>query len=236
MHEGAMKSLSMLCAALAALAATVATASQPRQDPARIQQVVEMFLRERTAGMPGDIVVQAGAVDPRLTLPACAALESFPTSGSRLIGNVTVGVRCIAPVSWMVYVPATVRVIVDVVVGVRPLGQGELIGPADLALQKADLGQLPSGVLTDPAQAVGKTATTGLMAGQPLRHDQLRSPPAVLAGQSVRVISRGHGFQVSTEGRALAAASAGQIAQVRVASGQIVSGIARPGAIVEVAF
>jgi flagella basal body P-ring formation protein FlgA len=55
----------------------------------------------------------------------------------------------------------------------------------------------------------------------------------VRQGQTVKTVSRGAGFSVSSEGRALHNAQEGQIVQVRTPSGQTVSGIARSGGIVE---
>lgn len=86
----------------------------------------------------------------------------------------------------------------------------------------------------DPAQAIGKTLKSGLGAGQPLRSDQLTAPLAIQPGQSVRLVSHGDGFSVTSEGKALTGALDGQVVQVRAASGQTVSGIARAGGIVEV--
>ena len=64
----------------------------------------------------------------------------------------------------------------------------------------------------------------------------LRSPLVVTQGQGVRLVTQGPGFQVSSEGRALGNAADGQSVQVRSASGQTVSGVARSGGIVEVRY
>jgi flagella basal body P-ring formation protein FlgA len=50
------------------------------------------------------------------------------------------------------------------------------------------------------------------------------------------VVSRGSSFAVTAEGRALNNAAEGQLAQVRMASGQTVSGIARADGSVEISF
>jgi len=52
----------------------------------------------------------------------------------------------------------------------------------------------------------------------------------------VTVVSRGENFQVSTEGVAMGNAAAGQVVQVRLSSGQVRSGIARPGGVVEMSY
>lgn len=58
----------------------------------------------------------------------------------------------------------------------------------------------------------------------------------VQQGQSVKLLLAGAGFTVSNEGRALNNATQGQVVQVRTASGQLVSGVARSGGVVEVAY
>jgi len=67
-----------------------------------------------------------------------------------------------------------------------------------------------------------------------MRSDQLVAAWAVQHGQSVKTVTHGAGFSVSSEGKALGNAADGQVVQVRTPSGQTVSGIARSGGIVEI--
>ncbi|HEX7634729.1 MAG TPA: flagellar basal body P-ring formation chaperone FlgA [Noviherbaspirillum sp.] len=207
-----------------------------RQQHAALQQTVEQFLHTQAAGLPGTTSISVGAVDPRLNLPACVAPQAFLPAGSRAWGKTTVGVRCTAPVSWTVYILATVRVHGDYVVAAAPLAQGQSISANDLAKAKGDLTTLPAGVITDAAQAIGRTLSISLPAGAPLRHDVLRAQQAIQQGQMVRVTSTGPGFRVSAEARALNNANDGQVAQARTASGQVISGVARMGGIIEVTY
>ena len=217
---------------LAGVSASLFCAEQQEVPP--ILKAVENYVRGETAGFPGQVSISVGAVDPRLNLPACQALELFIPAGGRLWGQATVGVRCNSKTPWTVYVPVSVKVMANVVHAARPLAQGQPVAATDLALQKADLAQLPAGILTEPAQAVGKTLVSSIASGQPLRQDMLRSPLVVLQVQSVKLLAQGRGFNVSSEGKALAAAAEGQPVQVRTQSGQIIGGIARHEAIVEV--
>jgi len=204
-----------------------------RQEALPIRKAVENYLRRETVGLPGNVSFAVGAVDAQLNLPACTALEPFMPAGSRLWGNTSVGIRCNGATRWSIYVPVEVRVVADVVHSTRPLAQNQPIVESDITLQKADLTQLPAGVLTEMRQAVGKTVTGTIGGGQPLRHDSLRSPIVIQQNQSVKIMVQGRGFSVSAEGRALVAAAEGQPVQVRVQSGQVVSGVARNGALVE---
>ena len=89
----------------------------------------------------------------------------------------------------------TVKVTGDVVVTALPVRRGQVLGPEDVRLERADLTQLPSDVLTDPQRAVGKSANVAFPAGFTLREDMLRAPFAVTAGQRVRILFQGDGLQ-----------------------------------------
>lgn len=215
----------------------VASASLPaKQDLRVIQDTAANFLRTQSAGLPGQVEITPGQVDARISLPACAALEPSLPTGSKAWGNTTVVVRCTAPNPWTVYVRATVKVIADYVVSAKPLTQGHVLTAADLTTRSGDLSQLPPGIVTNPDQAFGRTLTASLPFGGPLRQDMLRAQAAVILNQSVKLVSSGRGFSVSTEGKALNNAEEGQLVQVRSASGSLVRGIARAGAIVEVSY
>ena len=104
------------------------------------------------------------------------------------------------------------------------------------SIQREERVRLIGGILTDEQQALGRSAKLSIAAGRPLRSDMLRQPLVVQQNQTVKVVTRGPGFQVANEGRALNNGLAGQVVQVRLGNGQIVSGIARASGIVEIAF
>ena len=212
-------------------------ASPPaRQDLAALRGVVEQFLKAQSAGLPGDVSVDVGALDPRMSLAACPAPQAFQQPGARAWGKTTVGVRCAAPSVWTVYIQAKVAVQAEYVAAAVPLAQGQPIEQSQLVMVKGDIAALPNGVVTDMAQAIGRSTTMSMPSGAPLRLDALRSKPVVQQGQQVRVMSTGAGFQVSTEARAIGNAGEGQVVQVRTAAGAIISGVAKAGGLVEVVF
>lgn len=211
-------------------------ASFARQEPAEVKRVVEDFLRVQTKGLPGQASFTVGSIDPGNNLAPCPALEAFMPAGARPWGRTNVGVRCQIEGGWSIYVPVQVKVSGEYFVAARPLARGQAVAAGDLAKRTGDLAELPAGIVTEAAQAVGKTVNVSVQSGQILRSDLLRAPLAVQQNQSVKVVSRGQGFQVATEGRALNNAADGQVVQVRTATGQTVSGIARTGGIVEVTY
>lgn len=199
-----------------------------------VSSTVEQYLKTQTQGLPGKVSYSVGMLDPRMQLSPCSAMEPFLPPGTRLWGKANVGVRCLGPANWTVYVPVQVNVSGNYLVSVRPLAAGQPLVSADFAARQGDLTQLPPGVVTDPSQLAGKTLKNSIGSGQPVRGDMLLAPLVVQQGQTVRLISQGPGFAVSNEGRALNNAAEGQIAQARTAGGQVVSGVARPGGIIEI--
>jgi flagella basal body P-ring formation protein FlgA len=225
----------MLFCRLALFLAFVLSSSAFAADHDVVLDTAERHLRLQTQGLPGKVGITMGKLNIG-QLPPCSAHEAFSPPGMRLSGNIHVGVRCLGPNSWSVLVPARIAVTGDYVTTARALVAGQMLRADDLAVVSGDVSRLPTGTVTDPAGAVGKTLRNSLAAGQPLRNDQLLAPLAIRQGQSVRVVSKGEGFAVSSEGKALNNAAEGQVAQVRMSSGQTVSGIARSDGSVEISF
>jgi flagella basal body P-ring formation protein FlgA len=149
-----------------------------------------------------------------------------------LIGKTSIGVRCNEKPGWSVFVQASIRVSANMLVANRPLAQNTVLSANDFSLQNGELGQ--PGILIDPAQAIGKTLKFAIGAGQVLRQDMLRAPYVVMQGQTATVRVSSKGFSVSSSGQALNNGADGQGVQVRMASGQVISGIAATDGSVEV--
>ncbi|HTD05376.1 flagellar basal body P-ring formation chaperone FlgA [Undibacterium sp.] len=213
-----------------------AQTAAPMQDQATIRAAAEEFLKMQAAGQPGEVSISLGQIDNRLSLPACTNLTPFLPKGSKPWGKISMGVRCSAPSPWVIYMTANVQVTGDYYVAAGAISQGQTITQADLTKVKGDLASLPAGAITNPEQAIGRTMTMSIASGTLLRMDNLRSIPVIQQGQSVRVTTRGAGFQVSTDALALNNAGEGQIVKARTPSGQVLSGIAKAGGLVEVTY
>lgn len=193
---------------------------------------IEQFLQTQTAGLPGKVGItidtpQSGA------LPPCESPEAFLPAGSRLLGRVSVGVRCDASPPWTRYVPAYIAVVSSYYVAARPITAGQALTPADFAVREGDLATLPASVVVDLAQLSGVVASNRIASGAPIRRELLRGVVLVQQGQSVKVVTRGAGFLASAEGKAMTDAAAGAVVQVKMQGGQVLSGVVRPDGSIE---
>ena len=214
----------------------IALPTPAQQDPAPIKKAVESWLKIQTKGLPGQVSWEVGRFDPGNQLAPCGQFDVSRQAGGRSWGRTSVIVRCLDEAGWRVYVPVHIRVKADYLISARPIAQGQAIAPDDLVSELGDLSELPGNILTDPAVAIGKIAASSIPAGKPLRDDMLKSRTVIKQGQTVKVVSRGPGFAVANEGRALANAQQGQVAQVRLGNGQVVSGVATAAGSVEINY
>lgn len=188
---------------------------------------VKSHVLQQLQGQPGRVTVNAGPLDPRLRLAPCQQYQAYLPRGARLMGQVSVGLRCLGPSRWNIFVPVQIAIESNYVASAQALPAGQPLQPGDLIVLSGDLGSLPAGVITDPAQAVGKSLKYYLSSGQPLRQEHLVSPQVIQQGQTIKLVFHGPGFIATNDGRALNNAAEGQVVQVRTQSGTVISGIAQ---------
>ncbi|MHA6832495.1 flagellar basal body P-ring formation chaperone FlgA [Ralstonia pseudosolanacearum] len=223
-------------------AAAAPQAATTIQGPTAIQMQIQQQLQSQLDILNGTTdggsraSVEVGAVDPRVANQPCDQVELMLPAANRLRGRIQVGVRCRSPHAWAAWVPATIQISGTYYVAARQLPPGKTLDMGDLEARTGDLSALPPSVVQQPADAVGRVLLTSLAPNQPLRAESLRMPIAVQAGQTVKLVADGGGFQVSSDGRALNQAAVGQVAQVRTANGNVISGIAQSAGVVAVQF
>lgn len=205
-------------------------------DEAPIKQAIAEFMGVQKSSLPGQTRYEIGTINASGLAVGCRNMTASMDKGARPWGRTHVNVRCTEGATWNLYVPVEIHVSVDYLVSARPLRAGQPIAESDISKLPGDLADLPSGILTDPAQVLGQSYRISLPANRPLRADMLRPPLVVRQGQSVVVVSEGAGFRVANEGHALNDAATGQVVQVRLASGKNIRGIAKSDGSVAVAY
>lgn len=228
---GAALSLALACV-LCSPTELWAAAPTPTPQAPSTQEVIEQFVRQQTAGLSGQVKVNIDS-SAASALPSCLAPEPFLPSGARLWGRVSIGVRCHANPPWTRYVSSYVAVQGVYYVAARTINAGQALTPADGQAREGDLTTLPGAVIVQADQLTGVVASSRIAAGAPLRRESLRSVAIVQQGQTVKVLTRGAGFVVSAEGRAMGNAAAGHVIQVKMQGGPLLNGIVGADGVVE---
>jgi flagellar basal body P-ring formation protein FlgA len=98
----------------------------------------------------------------------------------------------------------------DAIVTTRIIKAGTVIAAEDLQVVEASI----EGVITQPDQIVGQEARITLYPGRPLRTENLGPPAVVDRNQIVALAFVSGGLSITTEGRALARGSVGDVIHV----------------------
>lgn len=226
----------LLCCAVGAAPAhaTAAAAADSDGTADTVRRFVSDEIARTQPGLRTEITV--GRIDSRMHLAPCARTEAFLRPGGRLWGRGFVGLRCLDNPGWSVSVPVNVRVFGRALVVAQPIPAMQPIAGSAVREDEVELSLEAGGVATDVGQVQDRYSTRALEPGQAIALAGLRSVPAVGQGDAVKLVGVGNGFQISTDGTALATVAAGELVRVRTESGHTLSGIARRGRIVEVSF
>lgn len=190
-----------------------------------ITETITAFIQQQTAAYAGEVKFTIGSTEGSRKLPICNGYQAFFPNAGQTLGNTTIGVRCLMPNNWTIYVPVKIQISGSYLLSAHALAAGQTLSAADLSETKGDLASLPPGILQKREQAIGKTVRFALAAGQPLRAEHLTPPILVRQNQSVRLTVGGPGFKASAEGKSLSNGAEGQSIQVRTPSGSTISGI-----------
>lgn len=206
----------------------------PTQSYEQIKTGIEKFLRDRQPDNLIQVHIEVGKIDPRLKLTACDRLENFLPPNSKEWGKITVGVRCLTPHTWTLYVATTVHVFGDYVSTTKALAAGQQISAGDIHIAKGEISNLAPGLVTEIDNAIGKTLLTSQAAGASLHQTMFKLTPLIQSGQAVKIFTQGAGFIATNDGIAINNAAQGQLAKARTGTGQIISGYATAAGSIEV--
>jgi len=146
---------------------------------ATIRSAIDAAARPRLG--TGDTTIEVGAIDSRLRLPTCPALEvNLAGSGAAM----TAKIDCPSP-DWTIYVPVHIHAWVEAVVAGANLPPGTKLTPDLLARRRVDMFAANGAVVADPARIEGKILRVGLTAGAPIMASFLENPLVIHRGQRV---------------------------------------------------
>jgi flagellar basal body P-ring formation protein FlgA len=229
--------MALACAAVLACGAGAARAQgvvapQPLD---AVRAAAERALRNELKQVSG-VELSAGALDPRLRLPACQApLETHAAAPRDTQARALVRVSCTSGGPWSLNVPVAIRRELTIFVLRRSLARGEALLAADVTAQKRVVPGLASSFITRIEDLGGRLARRPLAEGTALTVDALSPALLIHRGQDVTLAANAGGIEVRAPGRALADASARQRLRVQnLNSLKVVEGIAESTGVVRV--
>lgn len=199
------------------------------------QAVAADTVAETPPAAAARIEVSVGRLDPRLKLAPCQKVVPYLPTGSRALGNTRIGLRCAqGPKPWNVYLPVTVKVFTRALVAATAVPAGTVLQRQHLTEAEVDVAASTDPAIRQPALAVGRTLARNLGAGDTLHQADLKQRLWFAAGDTVRVVAMGPGYQIAADAQALGPGVDGQTVRARIEGGRIVSGVATADRRIEV--
>jgi flagellar basal body P-ring formation protein FlgA len=226
-----------LTVAACALLSLTARAQEPPTEPhASLRASAAQAVRIALDVEPAVTLVPA-TLDDRLRLPACGTkLGTYVPELRANQAKLLVRVSCPNP-AWYLNVPVEIRRTHDVLVLRRAVGRGQVVGAADVDVQKRELPGLASPFVASVADLSGRLTRRPVPAGAALPADAMTAALLIHRGQSVTLAAVSNGIEVRAPGLALADAAAhGRVRVQNLNSLKIVEGVADTDGVVRVTF
>lgn len=165
-----------------------------------------------------DVTITYTAPKPKLSCdnPILTILNKKKVSG-----NVTISAKCENKTK---FIQLNVTVIGSYIVANQTISAGTVITDQHIRLQSGRLDTLPATVILDKQQVINHIALRNINREEPIKTAMLQKNWYVKAGQMVKVIINGEGYQIVTNGKTLNNAVLDDRINVRLNSGNVLEG------------
>jgi flagella basal body P-ring formation protein FlgA len=223
--------LSACFAGLAGLSLALPTGARaqapPPVPPEAVAQGIALVTEAAQTLAPAGarVTVEAGTLDPRLTLAPCGRVEAYLPAGTPAWGRTRLGLRCTdGRARWNVSLPLNVAVVAPAWVAATALPAGAPLTEGQLKRVDVEWSASPSPLFDRIEALLGRSLSRPLAAGQAVQAAQLQARQWFAAGDTVRIQASGAGYSVEGVGQALGPGVEGKSVRVQTENGRVLLG------------
>ncbi|SCC04477.1 flagella basal body P-ring formation protein FlgA [Gilliamella bombicola] len=136
-------------------------------------------------------------------------------------GNMTISAQCD---NKKKFIQIHVAVIGNYIVAKQTIHAGTIISKDNIRIQSGRLDKISSAVIVNEVDALNHIALRNINQDEPIKTTMLQNNWLVKAGQIIKVIIRGGGYEVATSGKTLGNAALNEKIRVKLNSNKIVEG------------
>jgi len=169
----------------------------------RLEEIVLDFIRKRAPWKSDEFKVENVRVDDSVLLPkGNITYEVVFPKNRDFLGTLPLSIVFKVHGSYekRVWATVTIEVFKEVVVTKRRLRRFQVIKESDIEMKRMNLAGLPSNVVRNIDQVVGKRTKRLVNALEVLRNDMVEYPPLVKRGDVVTIIAESEGLRVTALG------------------------------------
>lgn len=154
-------------------------------------------------------------IDPNLRLASCSKPLSLKKNGNKLMGRISIAVRCEGNKPWKIFVPVAIKAYRMVVTAAVPLARNQSLEPELLKLTEKDVSRLNQGYFSSIAEVKGKLLSRSLQLSGILQPNMVIEPIMIKRGDEVMIIAKTGSLSVKSAGVAINDGRLGQQIQVK---------------------
>jgi len=202
----------------------------------RIRQAVEAAIRNRMPWKNENVTISDIQFDESVPLPVGKlTYRIVPKRNEDYLGGTILALHLFVdgePVRRL-WVNATISVLADVVVTVRPLGKHQYIRMEDLSVERRDLATIGSEPLTRLEDVLGNRTTRMVYPHTVLQTDMIALPPVVKRGDIVKIVAASGAMTITATGLVKEQGGKGDVIRVMNTDSKriILARITGPGAV-----
>ena len=168
----------------------------------KIEEMVKQFILKKMPWDPKQVFIKVSEIKGIALAPGEITYEIVPQKGEDYLGatNLLLVFRVNGRVVKKLWVNTHIDVSREVVVSNHLLNRHHIITKEDIRLEKKNLAELPTDVILDPLEVIGKRARRVIDPHVPLRFNFLELPPLVKRGDLVTIVAESDALKITTQG------------------------------------
>lgn len=197
---------------------------------ADVFEKIGVHIENMTKSLPGKITYDVKKIDlSKFKFDKCQKLEVYSPSGAKLVGQITIGVKCLdqfAEKPSNVIIQAEVAQEYTYVVATTKLSKDEELTKDNIREETGNIAIFYFPVYNKIDSLLGKKTKTVILEGQAIRDSYLALPVVIEYNKDITVISKVGAASVTAVGKAMNLAYEGQKVRVKMPNGKIVNATA----------
>jgi len=184
--------------------------------PQKIKEMVKRFILKKMPWEPPQVSIKVSDIKAIALGAGEITYEVIPRKREDYLGttNLLLVFMVNGKVEKKLWVNAHIDVSKEVVLSNHSLKRHHIITQEDIRLEKRKLSELPTNVIIDPLEVVGKRTRGAIDANVPLRLNFLEVPPLVKRGDLVTILLETDALKITTQGIVIENGCKGEMVRV----------------------
>lgn len=191
--------------------------TSPQSIQSAVHRYVDKLLKQHTLINNSEqrISFDVARIDPNLRMPSCSRALSLKKNEARMLGRISVQVRCNGSNPWQIYVPVTIKAFQQVVTAATQLRREQRLEAGLVELTEKEVSNLTQGYFSSVEEVTGKSLKRPVPFNGVIQPNMLVEAMVIKRGDEVVILAKSGSLSVKSAGIAVNDGRIGQQIQVK---------------------